>query len=45
VTFKQKFWYDPRYGAPIKFENLGRRGGTVVVSLRRELTSIKADRS
>ncbi len=45
VTFKQKFWIDPRYGAAIKFENLGRRGGNVVVSVRRELTSIKADRS
>ncbi len=45
VTFKQKFWIDPRYGAAIKFENLGRRGSNIVVSVRRELTSIKADRS
>ena len=45
VTFKQKYWIDPRYGAAIKFESLGRRGGNVVVSVRRELTSIQADRS
>jgi hypothetical protein len=45
VSFKQKFWIDPRYGAAIKFENLGRRGNNVVVSVRRELTSIKAERS
>ena len=45
VTFKQKYWIDPRYGAAIKFENLGRRGSNVVVSVRRELTSIKAERS
>ena len=45
VTFKQKLWMDPRYGTAIRFENLGRRNGNVVVSVRRELTSIKANRS
>ena len=45
VTFKQKYWIDPRYGTAIKFENLGRRGSNIVVSVRRELTSIKAERS
>ena len=44
-TIKQKFWFDPRYGSPIKLEILGRRGGQVVTSLRREMTSIKAERS
>lgn len=45
VTFRQKAWVDPRYGTAIKFENLGRRGGVIVRSDRRELTSIKAERS
>ena len=45
VSFRQKLWFDPRYGLSIRFENLGRRGGNIVRSERRELTSIKADRS
>lgn len=45
VTFRQKLWIDPRYGAAIRFENLGRSGSRIVRSDRRELVSLKADRS
>ena len=45
VTFKQKAWLDPRYGVFIRFDNLGRKGSSVIRSDRREMTSIKADRS
>ena len=42
---KQKAWIDPRYGVFIRLENLGRKGNSVTRSERREMTSIKADRS
>ncbi len=39
-----KAWIDPRYGYAIKTEEMGRSGGRIVRSDRRELISLKADR-
>ena len=44
VTWNYKYWMDPRYGYFIKTEELGRAGGRIVRSDRRELVSLKADR-
>lgn len=43
VTFT--FWVDPRYGVPIKSEEISRINGQIVRSDRRELVALKADRS
>jgi len=43
-TLNIKVWVDPRYGFPIKREEMGRSGGRIVRSDRYELVSIKADR-
>ena len=41
-----KFWVDPRYGIAVKMEELARSSnGQITRSERRELTSIKANRS
>ena len=41
-----KFWVDPRYGVAVKIEELARSfNGQITRSERRELTSIKANRS
>ena len=45
ATFTQTFWIDPRYGAPIKFENIGRQWSRITRSDRHELIALKADRS
>ncbi len=45
LTVKNKYWMDPRYGFFIKTEELGRFGGRIFRSDRRELVSLKADRS
>ena len=39
------FWVDPRYGLPIKSEEIGRANGQLMRSDRRELIALKADRS
>ncbi len=44
-TLNVKSWHDPRYGYAIKREEMGRFGGRIVRSERRELIAIKADRS
>ncbi len=44
-TMQSKFWFDPRYGYAIKTEQLARAGGRITRSDRRELVSLKADRS
>jgi uncharacterized caspase-like protein len=41
----QTFWVDPRYGAPIKFEDIGRRGNRIIRSNRHEMIALRADRS
>ena len=43
-TLNIKAWVDPRYGYAIKVEEMGRSGGRIVRSDRRELVSLKADR-
>ena len=43
--FTQTFWVDPRYGVPIKFENIGYQRGQMTRSDRHELIALKADRS
>ena len=45
VSFTQTFWVDPRYGAPVKFEDIGRRGNSIIRSNRFELIALRADRS
>lgn len=40
-----KLWIDPRYGYPIKREELARSGSNITRSDRSELVSIKANRS
>lgn len=45
VSFTQTFWVDPRYGAPVKFEDIGRRGNNIIRSNRFELIALRADRS
>lgn len=44
-TIKSKLWFDPRYGYAIKTEVLARSGPNITRSDRRELVSLKADRS
>lgn len=44
-TLNIKAWVDPRYGYAIKTEEMGRSNGRIVRSDRRELLSLKADRS
>ncbi len=45
TTVKRKVWIDPRYGLPIKSEEIARNAWGIFRSDRRELISIKADRS
>ena len=45
ASYQQKAWLDPRYGVFVRFDSVGRSRGAVFRSERRELTSIKADRS
>jgi len=44
-TFVRTFWIDPRYGVPVKWEEIGRRGSSIVRSNRHEMVALKADRS
>ncbi len=44
-TLNIKSWHDPRYGYAIKREEIGRAGGRIFRSERRELIALKADRS
>ncbi|MES2283630.1 MAG: caspase family protein [Pseudomonadota bacterium] len=44
-TLTIKSWHDPRYGYAIRREEMGRFGGRIIRSERRELIAIKADRS
>lgn len=44
-TFNIKSWHDPRFGYAIKREEIGRAGGRIFRSERRELIAIKAERS
>ena len=43
-SFVQTHWVDPRYGASVKFEDIGRRGNQIIRSNRHELIALKADR-
>ena len=45
VSLKIKAWVDPRYGYPIKYEEIGRTPWSIISSDRLELVAIKADRS
>ncbi len=44
-TINIKAWMDPRYGAPIRREEMARFGARILRSERRELIAFKADRS
>lgn len=44
-SFVQTFWVDPRYGAAVKFENIGRSGNQIIRSDRHEMVALKADRN
>ena len=44
VKFNNKYWIDPRYGIPIRSEEVARNTWGIFRSERRELTAIKADR-
>ncbi|MES2511702.1 MAG: caspase family protein [Pseudomonadota bacterium] len=45
LTLTITLWMDPRFGVPVKSEEIGRRNGQLVRSERRELVAFKADRS
>ncbi len=46
ITFDTTIWVDPRYGAAVKFETIGRnRWRQIIRSERHEMVSLKADRS
>jgi uncharacterized caspase-like protein len=40
-----KWWVDPRYGSPVKYEVIGRSGSRITRSDRHEMIALKADRS
>jgi len=45
-TFSRTFWVDPRYGASVKWEDIGRNSrGQIFRSDRHEMVALKADRS
>ena len=44
-TFSQTFWMDPRYGTPVRFENIGRNRNQIFRSERHEMVALKAERS
>jgi uncharacterized caspase-like protein len=44
-TLRRKTWWDPRYGFPIKSEDIVRNQWRIVRSDRQELVAIKAERS
>jgi uncharacterized caspase-like protein len=44
-TVRIKSWFDPRYGYPIKREEVGRNSGRIFRSDRYEVVAIKAERS
>ena len=45
-TFSRTFWVDPRYGAFVKWEDIGRNSrGQIFRSDRHEMVALKADRS